>query len=205
MDILQIKYGDTAIPESWIFKGGEENRKVPIVLSYYLVITENKKILVDTGSDTMDGFELTNFSSPVKVLKEKGIDPDGITDIIITHAHHDHIESVKYYKNATVYIQKDEYESGKEYLKCNKNIVLFENEYNLTDDIKIIKIGGHTKGSSVVEIESNDKIYVIAGDECYSEYNLNNKIPTASSNNTENSKYFVEKYGDKNYKVLLIH
>ena len=36
-EILQIKYGDTTIPESWIFKGGKEEVKVPIILSFFLI------------------------------------------------------------------------------------------------------------------------------------------------------------------------
>jgi alanyl-tRNA synthetase len=60
----------------------------------------------------MPGFEMEDFVGTVAALEEKGYTPEDITDVIITHADHDHIECVKYFQNATIYIQKDEYESG---------------------------------------------------------------------------------------------
>lgn len=204
-EILQIKYGDTTIPENWIFKGGKEEVKVPIILSFFLIITENRKILVDTGSDTMDGFELKNFVKPVTALENSGFSPDSITDVIITHSHHDHIGCVGYYKNARVFIQEEEYESGKKYVSDNPQVTLFDDEITVCDEVRVVKIGGHTNGSSVVEAVLDGKVYVIAGDECYSSYNLKNKIPTASSANLQNSERFIKRYTSPQYKVLLIH
>jgi glyoxylase-like metal-dependent hydrolase (beta-lactamase superfamily II) len=71
--------------------------------------------------------------------------------------------------------------------------------------VKIIKIGGHSKGSCIVEIESDDKIYIIAGDECYKRECLNKKIPTGASFDKKASREFIEKYSDKKYTVLLCH
>jgi len=204
-EIIRIKYGETTIPESWIFSGGNEKTQVPIILSFFLIIADNKKILVDTGSDTMEGFKLENFIKPLDALKNNGFSPEDITDVIITHAHHDHIGCVGNYKNAKIYIQSKEYNSGKEYLENCKNVVVFEEEFTVCAGVKIIKIGGHAEGSSVVEIEKDGEIFVVAGDECYNEYNLKNKIPTASSCNRENSLKFVEKYSAEKYNVLLIH
>lgn len=204
-EIKRIKYGDTAIPESWIFEGGEKNKNVPIILSFFLIITENRKILIDTGSDTMDGFVLKNFTPPVEKLKSAGFSPEEITDVIITHAHHDHIGCVGAYKNSRVFIQRDEYEDGKNYICGTAEAVLFDDEVTVCDGVRLVKIGGHSVGSSVVEIELSGKIYVIAGDECYSKYNLENKVPTAVSCNAENSKKFIQKYANSKYEVLLIH
>jgi glyoxylase-like metal-dependent hydrolase (beta-lactamase superfamily II) len=71
--------------------------------------------------------------------------------------------------------------------------------------VKIIKIGGHSKGSCIVEIESDDKIYIIAGDECYKRECLNKKNPTGASCDRNASREFIEKYSDKKYTVLLCH
>lgn len=204
-EIIRIKYGETTIPESWIFLGGKEEKRVPIILSFFLIIAGDKKILVDTGSDTMEGFKLKNFVKPLDALKNNGFSPEDITDVIITHAHHDHIGCVGNYKNAKIYIQRHEYKDGKEYLTEFENVVLFDDVLAVCDGVKAIKIGGHTKGSSVVEIEKDTKTFVIAGDECYSEYNLRNKVPTAASYNRDNSFSFVEKYASDEYNVLLIH
>ena len=205
IDIIPIDYGKSVLPESWVFENGAENKLRPIVFRVYLIKTENRLILADAGCETMPGFVMTDFIGPVKALRNIGVKADEITDLIITHAHHDHIECAKYFKNAIIYIQKDEYEAGKGYLPENLNILTFDEEMQICDGIKAVKIGGHSKGSSIVEITDSGKKYIIAGDECYKGDCLTKQIPTGSSYNPEKSRDFVKKYGNGEYTVLLCH
>lgn len=205
IDIIPIDYGKSVLPESWIFENGAENKLRPIVFRVYLIKTENRLILADAGCETMPGFVMTDFIGPVKALRNIGVKADEITYLIITHAHHDHIECAKYFKNAVIYIQKDEYEAGKGYLPENLNILTFDEEMQICDGIKAVKIGGHSKGSSIVEITDSGKKYIIAGDECYKGDCLTKQIPTGSSYNPEKSRDFVKKYGNGEYTVLLCH
>lgn len=205
IDIIPIDYGKSVLPESWVFENGAENKLRPIVFRVYLIKTENRLILADAGCETMPGFVMTDFIGPVKALRNIGVKADEITDLMITHAHHDHIECAKYFKNAVIYIQKDEYEAGKGYLPENLNILTFDEEMQICDGIKAVKIGGHSKGSSIVEITDSGKKYIIAGDECYKGDCLTKQIPTGSSYNPEKSRDFVKKYGNGEYTVLLCH
>ena len=205
IEIIPINYGKSVLPESMIFQNGAENKFRPIIFRVYLIRTENRLILVDAGCETMPGFDMRDFIGTVKALNNIGISPEEITDLIITHAHHDHIECAKYFKNAVIYIQKDEYEAGKGYLTENLNIRTFEKEMQICDGIKAVKIGGHSKGSSIVEITDADKKYIIAGDECYMRECLAKQIPTGSSYNPEKSRSFIKKYGVEEYTVLLCH
>ena len=188
-----------------IFENGAENKFRPIIFRIYLLKTENRLILVDAGCETMPDFDMKDFISPIKALNNIGISPEEITDLIITHAHHDHIECAKYFKNAVTYIQKDEYESGKGYLAEDLNIRTFEEEMLICDGIKAVKIGGHSKGSSIVEITDSYKKYIIAGDECYMRECLTKQIPTGISCNPEKSRAFINKYGNGEYTVFLCH
>ena len=205
IDIIPIDYGKSVLPESMIFQNGAGNKFRPIVFRVYLIRTENRLILVDAGCETMPDFDMRDFIGPVKALNNIGISPEEITDLIITHAHHDHIECAKYFKNAVTYIQKDEYEAGKGYLAENLNIRTFDEEMLICYGIKAVKIGGHSKGSSIVEITDADKKYVIAGDECYMRDCLAKQIPTGVSYNPEKSRAFIKKYGKGEYTVLLCH
>ena len=204
-EIVRIQYAESTIPESWVFKDGEKENKIPIVFSIFLVRTEHKNILIDPGCDALPGFEMKNFKTPLAILNEKDIDISDITDVIITHAHRDHIECVKYFKNAVVHIQEDEYNKGKKYLSENPFICTFSNEAVIDDCLKVVKVGGHSIGSCVVECKKDDKVYVICGDECYSSYNIRNKIPSANSFSPENSKAFIKKYTQDIYECLLCH
>lgn len=205
MKIIPIEYGRSVLCESMIFVNGEKNLFREIVFMVYLIKTDGKLILVDAGCETMPGFDMREFIGTVKALENIGISPEEITDVIITHSHHDHIECVKYFKNADVHIQKDEYESGGKYIPDNYNVNVFEDEFSICENVKAIKIGGHSKGSCIVEIIKDDKIYVIAGDECYLRECLTKKIPTGSSYNPNASRDFIEKYCDNRYTVLLCH
>ena len=205
MKITSVKYADSFLPESWVFKGGSDENKCPISFIVFLIETQSKRILVDAGCETMPDFNMKDFISPMKALENIGISADSITDLIITHAHHDHIECAKYFKNAALYIQKDEYEAGKGYLAENLNIRTFDEEMQICGGIKAVKIGGHSKGSSIVEITDADNKYIIAGDECYMRDCLTKQIPTGISCNPEKSRDFVKKYGNGEYTVLLCH
>jgi len=205
MEIIPIEYGKSVLSEKMIFMNGNKSCFREIVFKVYLIKTNKKLILVDAGCETMPGFDVREFIGTVKALKNTGGSPEEITDVIITHSHHDHIECVKYFKNAVIHIQKDEYESGKRYFPDGFNVNIFENELVVCENIKVIKIGGHSKGSCIVEITNDDKIYVIAGDECYLRECLTKKIPTGSSYNLNASKDFIEKYCDNRYTVLLCH
>ena len=205
MQIIPIEYGKSTLPESLCFAGGDKNKFRDIVFKVFLIKTDEKIILIDAGCETMPGFDMKDFSGSVKALEKINITPDKITDVVITHAHHDHIECVKYFEKACVHIQKDEYVKGKKYIPEGMLVKTFDDEFSLCENVKIIKSGGHSIGSSIVEITEVDKIYIISGDECYLRECLDKKIPTGSSVNTEASKNFVEKYSDKKYTVLLCH
>ena len=81
-NIIRIRYGDTTIPESWVFTGGDPEKAVPIFFSCFLVLTDRKKILVDAGCETMPGFVMENFRKPVEVLDELGYKQEDITDVV---------------------------------------------------------------------------------------------------------------------------
>lgn len=206
IEIIPIEYGRSVLPESMIFQNGAEDEFRPIVFVIYLIKAEHRLILVDAGCETMPGFDMQDFIGPVKALEKLNIKPEDITDVIITHAHHDHIECVSRFKNASIYIQRDEYEGGKNYFAEGMNIKLFNDEMQICSGVKAVKIGGHSKGSCIVEISDREKKYIIAGDECYLRECLEKHIPTGSSYCLQKSREFIEKYSnEEKYTVLLCH
>lgn len=203
--LLAIKYGETFINEGMAYRGGDRSVEVPISLIIYLIDTGDKKILVDAGCDTMPGFSLSHFCSPVDVLQRAEIEPEEITDVILTHAHHDHAEATHHFKNATVHVETREYGEAKRFIPDDMELDIFADEKVIADSIIIRRIGGHSHGSCIVELEYRDKTYVICGDECYVRACLEEAIPTGSSVCPEKSLDFVNKYGADKYVTLLSH
>lgn len=204
-EILPLEYGKSVLPESMIFENGANDKTRPIVFMVYLIKSADKNILVDAGCVTMPGFVMEDFIGPIRALEKIDMTADDITDVIVTHSHHDHIECVGCFENADIYIQRDEYESGKNYFKDGMKIMAFDNEAEICKNVKVLKIGGHSKGSSIVEINDNGCTYVIVGDECYLRECLEKGIPTGTSCCPQKSKEFIKKYSDPKYNILLCH
>lgn len=203
--IITLKYAESTIPESAVFQGGQREKRIPITFAVYLIVTGNKHILVDVGCDTMPGFDMVNYERPVDVLRRFGYEPEAITDVIITHAHHDHIAAVGYYKNALLHIQEDEYAEGQQMIPEDFRVKTFKDSLSVADAIVVKRIGGHTLGSCIVEFRYGGTCYVFSGDECYARECLTYKRPTGSSCNLKQSEYFVNEYSKDCYKVFLCH
>lgn len=205
MRLIAFKYGTTEITEKMAFQGGSKEVKLPIALLFFLIESEDKKILIDVGCDTMPGFELFEFEMPVKVLEAYGVKRTEITDVILTHSHHDHIDSVYNYPQANIHLQEKALESAQKYLQNSKQILVFGDSEKILNNVEIKHIGGHSPGSSIVLVDFSEYTYVFCGDECYTKENLLKSEPTGSSVCLEKSKCFVEEYRKEKYIPVLFH
>jgi glyoxylase-like metal-dependent hydrolase (beta-lactamase superfamily II) len=203
--IVALKYGESVYNENYILHGGNTGKMLPISFVIYLIQDGKRNILVDAGCNDKAGFDMSIYCEPKEVLKQYGITPEEIGDIVITHYHHDHIEAVKDYPNAVIHIQKAEYEKAKKYILDTQRVEVFEEEKTLASDLVIKRIGGHTKGSCIVLCKCKNQRYVFCGDECYIKECFEKQIPTGSSYNLEVSKRFIVDYGNGEYERLLFH
>lgn len=202
--IVPIKYADSDLPESWVFAGGNPDVKMPISFVIYLLKVGERRILVDAGCETMPGFDMRGFISPVEALARAGLDAGEITDVIITHAHNDHIQAVFRFPQAVVHIQQDEYEKGRKYIPEGMTVHTFEQETLVADAVRAVRIGAHSVGSCVVEFALDGQACVICGDECYSSACFERMIPTGSTKDPEQSLAFLHTYKD-GYRRFLCH
>lgn len=205
MRIRQVVFGETTLPESMIFEGGDTLKIRPIALRSFLIETEGRVILVDAGCETMPGFVVENHIGPVRALADMGVSADDVTDLILTHHHHDHAECADRFANARVYVQRDEYPLAKKFISQDCPIVLFDEEYTVCDGVRVIRIGGHTVGSCIVSVTVGDEEYIISGDECYHSDCLEYGIPTGCAHSRERAVEFIKEYSKKKYKVLVMH
>lgn len=205
LSVYCLKYAESVLSENMILDGGCAEKYIPISFGIYLIKIEDRNILVDAGCNTMPDFDMKHFYSPAFVLRYADICAKDITDVIITHAHHDHIEAIKYFRNATIHITEKEFETGKGYIPDEFKVNIFSGEYNVTPRINVIEVGGHSSGSSIVEIKTEDCIHILAGDECYTNANIANGICTGSYFDKEKSIQFIKKYTNEKYRVHTCH
>ena len=205
--LTAIKYGETTLAMHMAFadRAGVEER-IPISLLVFLIEMGEKRILVDAGCDTMPGYDVKDHISPAEALRRYGVAPEEITDVILTHAHHDHIEAVHYFKNATVYISAGQYEAAQRrgFIPADMKVVVFEKELSL-GGVRALVWGGHANGSAIVTLSHGGREYVISGDECYTRTCLTECRPTGNAKNAERALAFVKTFADPRYTVLIAH
>ncbi|MFA6155147.1 MBL fold metallo-hydrolase, partial [Mesorhizobium sp.] len=98
VDLVNGMYDDgpTDLPFSFILaRRGDRN-----------VLVDTGFMKTETGPNFSDKFGIPWWISPVRMLAELGLAPDDITDIIVSHAHFDHMGSIDQFPKARLYLQK---------------------------------------------------------------------------------------------------
>jgi glyoxylase-like metal-dependent hydrolase (beta-lactamase superfamily II) len=78
----------------------------------WLIRGGGRNILFDSGyhPDTfLKEFPSTEYIRPDEAVKLAGVQPEDITDIVISHGHWDHMGGIDLFPKATVWIQKEEF------------------------------------------------------------------------------------------------
>lgn len=205
MKLTALQYGKTFLHENWIRTDGDPTRAYPIALLLFLIQTDTKNILVDVGCDTMPGFDLIEHESPVCTLERTGVHRNEITDIVLTHGHHDHADALRYYPNATVYLHEKEVAGTRKYLLPTQTVVSFSKPFSLDTGIRVVPICGHSDGSCVVELQTGEKPLVLCGDECYHRDCFSFPMLSGGSCNRENTLAFFRTYTQEKYQTVLSH
>jgi glyoxylase-like metal-dependent hydrolase (beta-lactamase superfamily II) len=172
----------------------DEKRRVQMSLNLLLIETDERKILVDTGlGNRLNGkqhkiYNPSAFMLPAS-LGELGIIDKDITDVIMTHLHFDHAGGIisdiagrdlLTFPRARYWIQAKEWEMAKDPDALNRAAYSFEHQLALLErkgDLMLVDgdteicegiflklTGGHTVGSQIVEITTDEGFYIYAGD-----------------------------------------
>lgn len=190
LEIYPIRDADTTMEANLLpdlakfpeFKGVFANGPAPAVMQTYFLRSGDNRILIDAGW----GQEAKIKGHTREGLKALNIQPEDITDILLTHLDTDHIgglveNSKAVYPNATIWIAEPEaaaWQEGKvgkrspesiarasDLLKIyGDHIKLFNYGTELLPGIKPIAAPGHTPGHTAYEIASKDQKLTVAGD-----------------------------------------
>jgi glyoxylase-like metal-dependent hydrolase (beta-lactamase superfamily II) len=111
--IQAIRYGvSPGIPVGALVVGGPKDEKVDVDFVVWLVRGDGHNILFDSGFHHEQYFKqwnVTDYLRPDEAVQQAGVKPGDVTDIVISHAHWDHMGGIDLFPKATVWIQKDEY------------------------------------------------------------------------------------------------
>ncbi len=92
--------------------GAAADEKIDTIYAVWLIRGEGRNILFDTGFHRDRWFRIwtvNEYLRPDKAVSLAGVKPEEITDIVVSHAHWDHMGGIDLFPAATVWIQKDEF------------------------------------------------------------------------------------------------
>lgn len=170
----------------------DDQNRVPTALNSALIISQNKKILVDTGLGTkLDArgeqhFGRAGGSTLIGELGRIGVRPEDIDIVINTHLHADHCGGntrregdrlVATFPNAEYWIQRLEMADAafpnertrgtyfaENFEPIRDRIRLLDGDTKVTDEVKCIITRGHTRAHQSVLIESQGQKALFIGD-----------------------------------------
>jgi glyoxylase-like metal-dependent hydrolase (beta-lactamase superfamily II) len=111
--IEAIRYGTIAgFPVSALVMGAPKDEKADIAMVVWLIRGGDRNILFDTGFHReawLRQFPTADYLRPDEAVKLAGVKPEDVTDVVISHAHWDHMGGIDLFPKATVWIQKQEF------------------------------------------------------------------------------------------------
>ena len=204
-DVYVIEYARAKDqPVASLVVGTHDQGVMDTPFAFVLAKSEDRNVLIDTGfmregkgKEMSEKFNVPSWISPLRMLEELNVAPDSVTDIVLSHAHFDHMGSIHKFPQARLYIQKSELLSWHEamalppqfgYLTAiinpddlraafnasveHRMTLLDGDKDHLLPGLHVRMGSGHTIGQQFVILETERGRVVISGDCIYAARNL---------------------------------
>jgi glyoxylase-like metal-dependent hydrolase (beta-lactamase superfamily II) len=162
-------------------------------------------ILVDTGFThrlgKAKGVPVEQMRTREALLDAAGVDPRGVSTVILTHLHWDHFDLEGFLPNATFWVQRRElefwtagdgardpwirrflsdcFDQDLEALRSSRRLTVVDGRAEPAGGVRLEWVGGHSPGMQVVVVESPRGPFVIANDALTTYRNLRDWAPPA--------------------------
>jgi glyoxylase-like metal-dependent hydrolase (beta-lactamase superfamily II) len=171
-----------------------------------------RAILVDSGffrQNLVDRWKVRDFRRPSDAVASAGVQPQDVTDIIITHAHWDHAGGIELFPKATIWIQREEYQyytgdawharsthggiEQEDMLAFVRTNVQGRLRFVEGDDqepipgVRCYTGGRHTRASQYVSARTAAGTVVLTSDNVYLYENLDKRVPIAQTYDAESN------------------
>ena len=200
-----MSIGETVEPEPRIFYLGDCEKTIRLFTFFYLVQDEDRTVLVDTGVAQEDnafnaGLVQPPELHPIRQLEARGVKPDDVDAVILTHLHWDHFAPhVERFTNAQVYVNAKEldvalnpphpwfgkfiYQDTVRKMHVEGKLHVLNGDQEVLPGISVMQTGGHTAGGQSVIVQTASGPAVLTGDVCFTYRNLEEDVPGGFNSN----------------------
>ncbi len=206
-NVYAVRYATLRdFPVASLVAGADAARRMDIAMMVWVLeANDGQAVLVDAGfyrKPFLDRWKPADYVRPSEAIVKVGVRPDEIYDLIISHVHWDHLDGADLFPNATVWIQRGEYEyyvdakTGKprnrgieaadaamlaRFAKDAQLGMVEGDDQEIRPGIKAYVGGRHTYASQYVTVETSSGTIVLASDNLYLYENLERKAPIAQT------------------------
>lgn len=165
----------------------EPDREWGVDYYFWLLRNEDRTVLVDCGFDRASGEAKgrTLETDPLELLDRMGVTAASVDHVVISHMHYDHIGNVDLFPNATFTVARAEYDfwtgpsSDRELFRWagapgpvakvvqlarDERLTFVDEPTEIAPGIVVRPVGGHTPGTSIVEVDGTAGHVTVASD-----------------------------------------
>lgn len=210
--IQAIRYADSpGDPVADMVMGAPKDERIDSIYAIWLIRGGGRNILFDSGFHRDRWFELwtvNDYLRPDEAVRLAGVKPEEVTDVVISHAHWDHIGGIDLFPRATVWIQREEFryytgeawQSGGDHSGIDpddvRELIRINTEGRLRlvdgDDqeiipgIRVYTGARHTYASQYLRVDG-DPPFVLASDNVYLYRNLTEYAASATFSDADHA------------------
>jgi glyoxylase-like metal-dependent hydrolase (beta-lactamase superfamily II) len=190
-EVLAVRYGTRQASAAEVFLNYHAYREPdrPLGMDYFFWVARNpaRTVVVDTGFSPASGASRgrTMLLDTVPALRAAGLTPDAVGQVVLTHAHYDHIGGLPAFGASEVIMTRDEYDfwtgpMGRRgqfahtteaselghlrELRQAGRLTLAGRSRRVAPGIELTQVGGHTPGQAIVTVATAAGPVILASD-----------------------------------------